>query len=628
MSVELSPKEIVLIVDDHPANLGILSEYLEKVGFEVWVAEDGESAIQKVEYAAPDIILLDIIMPIMDGFETCIRLKANPATRDIPVIFTSALSETIDKVKGLSYGAVDYITKPFQQEEVLVRVRLHLKLRSLAKILEDKNTLLRDFTSELEERVEKRTAELKSALHELQQAHLELLAREKQFRYDAFHDSLTGLPNRAWFMNRLNQAIKLATISDDYLYAVLFIDLDRFKVVNDCLGHLVGDVLIKSVAERMQTCLTDTDTVARLGGDEFIIFLEKIKDVNEATAVADRIIEKLRLPFHLDGYEIFTGASIGITLSTMAYDRAIDVIRDADIAMYQAKIRGKGCYQVLTSAMRTQASERLQLETDLQKAIELKELCLYYQPIVSLYTGELLGFEALVRWNHPQRGLISPAKFIPVAEEIGAINKLGWWVLEEACRQMRFWQQQFPFTLPLAINVNISPLQLKQVNLIERMEEILRETGLSNCCLKLEITESCLLETLPHEMQILKRLKKLEIKLCIDDFGTGYSSLSNLHEFPIDILKIDRAFIKRIGMGRKNTHIIQTILTLAHNFGMNVVAEGIETPEQLETVRSLGCEWGQGYLFFQPLDSQSVTHILTKNSEFFPLRLLSALASE
>lgn len=626
MILELEQKNIVLVVDDNPTNLAVLSDYLEEVGFEVWVAADGESALEKVEYGVPDIILLDIMMPLLDGFETCRLLKANPARKDIPVIFMSALSETVDKVKGLSLGAVDYIIKPCQQEEILVRLRLHLKMSCLTKTMEEKNSLLSELTSQLEERVETRTAELKSALNELQRAYLELLAKEEKLRYDAFHDTLTDLPNRGYFIQRLNRVIQMANLSSDYLYAVLFIDLDRFKVVNDSLGHLVGDELLKSAAKRLQSCLSETDTIARLGGDEFIILLENITDIGEAISAADRILENLRNPFTIDHYEIFTGASIGITFSTMGYDRATDVLKDADVAMYHAKSQGKGRYEVLTKSLQTQAALRLQLENDLRKAIELEEFRLYYQPILSLSTGHLLGFEALVRWPRTSGELVSPTKFIPLAEEIGAINSLGWWVFQEACRQLHLWQQQFPHAVDLTVNVNVSPIQLKQVNLVERMQEIVKDIGVSSCCLKLEITESCFLEASTYEAAILKQLKNLGIKLCIDDFGTGYSSLSRLHEFPIDTLKIDRSFVSRIS-GGKSDRIVETIVTLAHSFGMDVVAEGIETLEQLEKLRSLGCEQGQGYLFSKPVDSQTATQLLLNNAKLLPSMLLPSLTA-
>ncbi|MEG4576100.1 EAL domain-containing protein [Microcoleus sp. N3A4] len=619
-----NPNEnVILIVDDNPNNLKILFDFLRESGFKVLVAKDGESAIEKLQEVSPNIILLDVMMPGIDGFETCYRLKASVATKDIPVIFMTSLTDRVDKVKGLSMGAVDYITKPFEQEEVLARVQLHLRLRNLTKTLEEQNVLLKQeiearkeaeaalqkLTFELEERVTSQTAELRQACNDLQQAQVLLLQREKKLGHDAFHDALTDLPNRAWFMNRLQQAIDLSYRRKDYLYAVLFIDLDRFKVVNDSLGHLVGDELLKSVARQLQASLRHTDAVARFGGDEFVILLEDIKDIEEPNRVAERIQNQLRQPFNLNDYEVFTEVSIGIILSTMGYDRPEDVLRDADIALYYAKAQGRGRYEIFDPAMQTVAMTRLQLENDLRRAIALQEFCVHYQPIVSLSTGKLSGFEALVRWHHAS-GIIYPAEFIPVAEETGLINELGWWVLQESCHQIGIWQQQFPQTPPLAINVNLSAVQLKQVNLLNRIEDILQHTGFPSYCLKLEITESCILETVSREEKMLKQLKALGILLCIDDFGTGYSSLSRLHEFPIDTLKIDRSFVSRIGADNSGVEIIQTIVTLARSRGMDIVAEGIETTTQLQKLRELGCEFGQGYLFSKAVDSEKVTELL------------------
>ncbi|MEG4498239.1 EAL domain-containing protein [Microcoleus sp. F10-C6] len=617
-------ENVILIVDDNPNNLKLLFDFLKESGFKVLVAKDGESAIEKLQEVSPNIILLDVMMPGIDGFETCYRLKASVATKDIPVIFMTALTDRVDKVKGLSMGAVDYITKPFEQEEVLARVQLHLRLRNLTKTLEEQNTLLKQeiearkeaeaalqkLTCELEERVASQTAELTQTVNELQQAQVQLLQREEKLGHDAFHDALTDLPNRAWFMNRLQQAIGKVHRREDYLYAVLFIDLDRFKVVNDSLGHLVGDELLKSVARQLQASLRHTDAVARFGGDEFVLLLEDIKDIDEPTRVAERIQNQLRQPFNLNDYEVFTEISIGIILSTMDYDRPEDVLRDADIAMYYAKAQGRGRYEVFDPAMQAVAMTRLQLENDLRRAMVLQEFCVHYQPIVSLSTGQLSGFEALVRWHHPSGTIYPPAEFIPVAEETGLINELGWWVLHEACHQIRIWQQQFPQTPPLAINVNLSPVQLKQVNLLNRIEEILQQTALPSYSLKLEITESCILETVSREEKMLKQIKALGIQLCIDDFGTGYSSLSRLHEFPIDTLKIDRSFVSRIGADNSGVEIIQTIVTLARSRGMDIVAEGIETPTQLQKLRELGCELGQGYLFSKPVDSFQATELL------------------
>jgi diguanylate cyclase (GGDEF)-like protein len=456
--------------------------------------------------------------------------------------------------------------------------------------------------SELQEREKAR--QLEKSLQELQLAQNQLVQAQEKLLHDAFHDPLTDLPNRAWFIKRLEQAIAMHKRYPDYLYAVLFIDLDRFKVVNDSLGHLVGDELIKSVAGRLKTTLRATDTVARLGGDEFVILLEKIRDLDEATGVAERIQAQLRQPYRLHEYEVFTAASIGITLSTMNYEQASDVLRDADAAMYHAKEQYKGRYQVFAPAMQARAIARLQLESDLRRAIEQQELCLYYQPIIQLSSGRLAGFEALLRWHHPHQGWIAPTEFIPVAEETGLIDALGWWVLHQACLQLHTWREQFPNHLTLTMNVNLSVQQLTQIDAVERIEQILQTTQLPGECLKLEITESCLLETADLAPTLLERLQALGIRLCIDDFGTGYSSLSRLHDLPIDTLKIDRSFVNHLESSRY-AEIVQTIITLARSLGIDAVAEGIETNSQLEKLQQFGCELGQGYLFSKAVDSQT-----------------------
>lgn len=628
--MERDEKPLILIVDDRQTNIKMLFSFLKYSGFKVLVANDGESAMQKLEEILPDIILLDVMMPGMDGFETCRRLKSSPITKDIPVIFMTALSDTVDKIKGLSLGAVDYITKPFQHEEVLARVRLHLRLRNLTKTLEEQNLLLKQeiqarttaesellqITQQLEQRVAERTEKLRETLHDLQQTQVQLLQREEKLKHDAFHDTLTDLPNRAWLMNRLQYAIELASEERDYLYAVLFLDLDRFKVVNDSLGHLVGDKLLQGVVRRLQVPLRQTHKIARFGGDEFVILLEQIQDVDEATAVAESIQEQFRQPFKLNDYEVFTGASIGITFSTMGYQRPEEVLRDADVAMYHAKQAGRGRYEVFNPGMQTLAMARLELENDLRRAISHREFCLHYQPIVSLSTGQLTGFEALLRWNHPTRGLVPPNEFIPVAEETGSINALGWWIFYEACRQMHVWHDRFSSAIPLTINVNVCAVQLMQMDFVDRIQEILRETALPGAYVKLEITESCFLQTVASEVEMLQQLKRIGIKVCIDDFGTGYSSLSRLHKFPIDTLKIDRSFVSRIGPNPGDSEIVKTIVTLAHTLGMELVAEGIETSLQLKKLQDLGAEFGQGYLFSKPVVPLTATQYVENRHQF------------
>ncbi len=621
----------ILVVDDNPANLAVLTDYLDEAGFDTRVAQDGESAIQKVEFDRPDLILLDIMMPGIDGFETCRRLKSNTATTDIPIIFMSALSDTLDKVTGLELGAVDYITKPFQQEEVMARIKLHLKMQSLAKALESQNVMLQQeigerttvqaalqqLTKDLEQKVSDRTAKLSESLHELKQA-------QAQLAYDAFHDSVTDLPNRAWLMQRLKFLIANQSepainsnhdLNDNSTYAVLFIDIDRFKVINDSLGHLVGDQLLKHISLKIQEILPPAAQISRFGGDEFVVLLEQISDLQAAIAIADQIQALLQLPLHVNNCELFIGASIGIVLGATEYDQPEDILRDADLAMYQAKNRGRGRCEIFDLQVRQSAIARLNLETSLRYALERQEFCLYYQPIVCLQTRILCGFEALIRWRDALGAIISPFKFITVAEEIGLINPLGDWILREACQQTQIWrsqfQEKFGRELPLWINVNVSPIQLKQIGLSQNIKQILAETGLPGTCLKLEITESCLLET--FDIGALDQIRNLGIRLCIDDFGTGYSSLSRLHELPIDSLKIDRAFVTRLGSEVDSSEIIKTILTLAQSLNMTTVAEGIETEFQLEKLSELGCQLGQGYLFAQPCDLQTSTQLVYRS---------------
>ncbi|HLO48527.1 MAG TPA: PAS domain S-box protein [Kamptonema sp.] len=544
---------------------------------------------------------------------------------------------------------------------------------------------------------------------------------QQQLLHDAFHDALTQLPNRALFIERVGQAIRRSKQQPDYKFAVLFLDLDRFKIVNDSLGHTVGDQLLVAIARRLTSCLHPSDTAARLGGDEFTVLLEGIQSLGDATIVANKLNQEFAQPFNLEGHELFTTVSIGIVFSQgdsntsndddgryqycPMYNHPEDLLRDADIAMYRAKALGKARHEVFNLAMHDQTISLLQLETDLRRTIQEScqivvgvqrktdfsskhtiplqnlalessqlvdstsnsnghspifnskplwlcekssengakipsigsfqntKLLLHYQPIISLSTGRISGFEALVRWQHPTRGLVSPAEFIPVAEETGLIIPLGAWVLREACQQLRSWQDllakeeargdaanlsncQLPISSSLTMSVNLSAKQLGQMNLFEQIDEILQETGCDPSSLKLEITESAIVENLAKASTMLSQLKARKIRLSIDDFGTGYSSLSYLHRFPLDTLKIDRSFVSRLGAGDAGSgsplQIVRAIVTLAHNLGLDAIAEGVETKEQLAELQQLECEHAQGYLFSKPLDSVAATKFLQK----------------
>jgi len=432
-------------------------------------------------------------------------------------------------------------------------------------------------------------------------------------------DPLTGLPNRLLFIDRVGRLIKHTKRRKDHLFAVLFLDLDGFKMINDSMGHLIGDQLLLGVANRLEKCLRSTDTVARLGetftvarlgGDEFTVLLDDIKDPSDAKRAADRMMKALVPPFILGGKEVFTSVSIGIALSNSAYEQPEDILRDADTAMYRAKSLGKARFEVFDADMRASVMARLQLETDLRRALERGEFRNFYQPIVALVSGEIAGFEALLRWQHPTRGLLGPIEFIPVAEETGLIRELGWWNLREACRQISEWRAGSIANRHLAISVNLSAKQFLQPNLVEDIRKLLSELALPPEALKLEITESTVMADPSGAVEMLQQIKSLGIRLAIDDFGTGYSSLSYLHRFPLDTLKIDRSFISGMGDDGEGMEIARTILPMANNLRLDVVAEGVETLQQVAMLKKLQCKYGQGYYFSRPLSAEGTTALL------------------
>lgn len=446
-------------------------------------------------------------------------------------------------------------------------------------------------------------------------AHLAGIAIERQqiqerLIYDAFYDSLTDLPNRTLFQDRLAQAIRYQRRSDK-LFAVLFLDLDRFKVVNDSLGHTMGDRFLVEISHRLKTCLQPGDTIARLGGDEFAVLLEGIFDLQEAEDCARRIQQLLLTkPFNIASHQVFASVSIGIALSHSRYQQPEELLRDADIAMYQAKRQGRSCYRVFDPQMHTSAVSLLSMEQDLYQALERQEFRVYYQAIVSLATNKIVGFEALVRWQHPKQGLLLPAEFLSVAEESGLVVQMDWWVMKQACQQLIEWQTELNSTDLLTISVNLSSLQFTQLDMVARVAAILQETRLNPRCLKLEITETIVMASTKSATNTIAQLRDLQVQLNIDDFGTGYSSLSRLKSFPIDALKIDRSSVSQIGVDGESLEIIKTIITLARNLRMEAIAEGVETIEQAEQLKALGCQYAQGYLFSQPLPSEQARTLI------------------
>ncbi|MEP6787255.1 MAG: EAL domain-containing protein [Acidobacteriota bacterium] len=436
---------------------------------------------------------------------------------------------------------------------------------------------------------------------------------EEQLLHDAFHDGLTGVANRALFMDHLQMTIERCKSRHSNYYAVLFIDIDRFKMINDSLGHAEGDELLRQIAGRL-SCITRTgDLLGRLGGDEFVLLLCELLEANDAVDVAERIQDILKKPFDLSGNEVNVSASIGIALSTDGRRYADDMLRDADIAMYQAKAAGKACHKVFNAAMRTVATTRLEHESEIRLGIERGEFELHYQPIVRLETNVLRGFEALVRWQHPTRGLVQPDEFIPTAEETGLILPLGLWILNESCRQMSEWQEKYEAASSLMINVNLSGKQFLQTDLAEMVSKTLTETGLTPQCLKLEITESFLIENSENAVKIMHDLRRLGVGLSLDDFGTGYSSLSYLDRLPLNSLKIDRSFVRRMSENGERSEIVRTIIRLAQHMRMEVIAEGIETVEQLAQLIALQCGYGQGYFLSVPLDPEQAEEYIVDN---------------
>lgn len=440
-------------------------------------------------------------------------------------------------------------------------------------------------------------------------------ASEEKLFFEASHDLLTGLPNRGLLIERLSAAIRLSKRDPSAKFALLFLDLDRFKVINDSLGHAAGDELLIQACARLKICIRDHDCVARLGGDEFAILLERIDSDETPIRVAERIQTELSRPFKLDDGEIFTSASIGIALSTQGYDSADDVLRDSDAAMYRAKNLGKARFAMFDSKLHEQAIRRLQIENDLRRAIDQGELMLCYQPLLSIAERRTVGSEALVRWNHPTQGLVSPVEFIPIAEETGLIVPMGWWILEQACKQLVEWHKSPVVDQSLTVNVNISGKQILHNDFVQRLSEILLQTGLKGSSLKLELTESVIIENPEAVAETMNALHAIDVQLCIDDFGTGYSSLSYLHRFPFDVLKIDRSFVGNMENDSETLAIVQAIIGLAKNLGLEIVAEGVETEEQLAILKDMECRFAQGYLFAKPMNEIEFIPYLVQEKE-------------
>jgi diguanylate cyclase (GGDEF)-like protein/PAS domain S-box-containing protein len=443
---------------------------------------------------------------------------------------------------------------------------------------------------------------------------------EEQLVHDALYDHLTGLPNRALFTDRLQEAMKRAKRYANYVFALLFLDLDRFKIVNDSLGHLAGDELLRIVAERLERAVRGVDTVARFGGDEFAVLLGDLRRPSDAVRVVERVQKSLQSPFSLQDHEVFTSASIGVVLGSTAYALPEEMLRDADTAMYRAKARAKGGFELFTPGMLHDAQSVLRLESDLRNAIQREEFCLHFQPIIALGTGKIAGFEALVRWNHPARGLLWPGEFLSVAEDADLLAPIGWQVLRDACRQLCLWQKRLPQDPPLSMSVNVSPKQFARADFVERVESIVQSTGLQHGTLKLEITEGAIMGHPQSAAARIAKLREKGIDIHLDDFGTGYSALGCLHHFPVNALKIDRTFLPRAEAEAPwdNRPVLEAVVRMAESLGVEVVVEGIETPAQLSIVNQLSCKYGQGYLFARPAEPAVAEELLRKSRDFRP----------
>ena len=495
---------------------------------------------------------------------------------------------------------------PMSFELLMVSITLVVALVLMRQII----TLAEN--SRLTRQLQAQTDQLSAANLNLQEEINQRRRMETQMAHDALHDGLTRLANRVLFMDRLGQAIEHTHRRSNYRSAVLFLDLDHFKVINESMGHLTGDQLLVSVAVRLKELVRAGDTVARLGGDEFAVLLENTPGDQTTQYVSNRILEEFALPFPLEGQEVFVTASMGVVNELLEYENPEDVLRDADIAMYQAKSQGKARIQIFNTSMRTSAMARMKLENELRQALDFKEFELFYQPIFRLADETLLGFEALLRWNHPQRGRVTPNEFIRVAEETGLIERIGKWVLEEGCAQMQRWRRRYPNIRPPVININLSGRQFAQSGLVLQIQQLLQDTNLEPSALKLEVTESVLIDNPSLASDIFRRVNQLGVQFQLDDFGTGYSSLSYLQHFPLQAVKIDRSFVQTMVENERSRELIRTIILMAKNLKMVTTAEGVETAEQLNALRELGCDHVQGYLFARPLPRASAEELLAK----------------
>jgi diguanylate cyclase (GGDEF)-like protein len=583
------PASLVLIVDDDPMVRVLVGESLRQIGLVVEEAETGEAALEFLARSQPDVILLDVLMPGMDGFETCTAIRSGERGKHIPVMMMTGLEDidSIDHAFGL--GATDFITKPLNYAILGHRVRYLLRT-------------MRAFESLRRSR---------KAIHQL-----------------AYYDVLTNLPNRRMFTERLHQSLETAR-RNHRLVGMLFIDIDNFKYINDTFGHSVGDRLLRSVAGQLLTCLRRSDAVgreqevdeypvARLGGDEFTVLLNGIDKADDAARAARRIIDAIAVPFLIGTEEVVVTPSIGIAVFPYDGNSVEELIRNADTAMFNAKQHGKNSYEFYTHSMSTSAFERLAMENDLHRAFSNGEFEVYYQPRIDLRTAAVVGLETLLRWHHPEKGIVRPADFILASEECGLIVPIGEWALRTACRQLHRWVGDG--LVAVRLGINLSACQFRQTLFNQMLGDSVQEAGIPPAWLELEMTERVILEDIQGGGRALRDLKRMGVHLSLDDFGTGYSSLSLLRRLPIDTLKIDNSFVRDVGTDADNAAIVVAVIGLAHSLRMRVAAEGVETPQQLEFLREHGCDEAQGYYFAEPAPAAEMERWLRAQGAFSALR--------
>jgi diguanylate cyclase (GGDEF)-like protein len=597
----------ILIVDDVAANRDVLRRRYERHGFQITEADGGYRAIELTRERHFDLVLLDVTMPDIDGLEVLKRIRQCPSTASLPVIMVTGKAEGDGVAEAFAAGANDYVTKPVDFVVALARTNAQLGLKRAEKAAREANETLRQMNEHLEQRVAQRTIELVRANEQLRSEIAERERSEAENYYIAHHDALTGLGNRVLFRQQLNEALDRVRRSGETL-AILFVDLDGFKAINDSLGHSIGDGLLKCIADRLRGCVRETDVIARLGGDEFAIVQTARDQPQGATALASRLIEVIGAPCMVEGHQLLAGASIGIAVTAPGQFDPEVLLRSADLAMYRAKGDGRGVYRFFEPEMDARAQERRRLEVELRRALQENAFELYYQPLFNLEKSRISGVEALLRWQHPQRGMVAPTEFIPLAEEIGLIVPLGEWVLRQACAEATNWPAD------ISVSVNLSPVQFRYDGLVKTVSDVLAETGLSPNRLELEITESVLLDKTNSNLATLNQLRDLGVRISLDDFGTGYSSLSYLRTFHFDKIKVDQSFIHDLTGKGDNLAIVRAIADIGVSFGIATTAEGVETEEQMRYLRQEGYTEVQGYLFGKPSPASVIRALVADRS--------------